>query len=89
MACLTELFRSRACQIARLPEAVRLFLGGGVLENHSLFGDLLRGELEGVGLQRQPTTVQGGAARGGAVLARALHLREEPMCSWVEARGTS
>ena len=71
------------------PEAVRLFLGGGVLENHSLFGDLLRGELEGVGLQRQPTTVEGGAARGGAMLARALHLREEPMCSWVEARGTS
>ncbi len=78
------------------PRTVQLFQGGGVLENHggvlenhSLFGDLLRGELDGAGLQRQPTTMEGGAARGGAMLARALHLREEPMCSWVEARGTS
>lgn len=85
------------------PRTVQLFLGGGVLENHGgvlenhggvlenhrLFGDLLRGELEGVGLQRQPIITEGGAARGGAMLARALHLREEPMCSWVEARGTS
>lgn len=71
------------------PETVQLFLGGGVLDHDGLLGDLLREELEGLGLARQTTTVAGGAARGGAMLARALHLGDEPMCSWVEAGGTS
>jgi N-acetylglucosamine kinase-like BadF-type ATPase len=70
------------------PGVLALYLGGGVLETRGLFTELLEEELQAVGVERPPRGVDG-AALGGAILARALHGGEEPMCRWVESSGTA
>ena len=70
------------------PGVMALYLGGGVLETRGLFTELVGEELKAVGVERPPRGVDG-AALGGAILARALHGGEEPMCRWVEPSGTT
>ena len=77
---------SASCQRAgRSPENTRVVLGGGVLGQQA-YADRVVQQLLERGFRDVSRTAQRQPCEGAALLARAWHQQQAPMCSWVENR---